>query len=148
MPKREKIHEALTAVIDDRININDNNTADVYSSDRKKKYIVTWDNNAYTSNDNATYWQGYPGYPVIGVLLIQNKLKYDDSILKNFKNINWKKLNTKFKNKYSEAVNSVYQDLKLSEEEINTIEKEIDSIYDQLSKLDIVIKKGKAYPPN
>ena len=75
MPPREKIHEALTAIVDNRISIDsENNKAEIFSSDRSKKYIVEWHDNEYSSNDNATYWQGYPGYPVIAVLLLQKKL--------------------------------------------------------------------------
>ncbi|MFA5602857.1 MAG: hypothetical protein WDA21_03940 [Bacilli bacterium] len=146
MPPREKIPEALTVIADSRIEIS-NNLAEIFSSNRKKKYTVTWNDNVYTSNDNATYWQGYPGYTIIAVLLIKGKLNYDKNILSYFKDINWKEINTKFKNNYKEALNSVYQERNLSDMDINNIEKEIDNIYNQLSTLDIVIKKGKLFPP-
>jgi len=55
MPPREKIHEALSAVADNRVTIN-GNQAEVISSDHTKKYLVTWDNNVYSANDNATFW--------------------------------------------------------------------------------------------
>jgi hypothetical protein len=103
MPPREKIHEALSAVADNRIVIR-NNEADVFSSDRSKKYLVTWNDNVYTANDNATFWQSYPGYPVIAVLLINNNITYNNSIITLFKDVNWKELNKQFNNDYALSV--------------------------------------------
>jgi hypothetical protein len=146
LPPREKVAEALTVIADSRIEMN-SGYAEIFSSDLKKKYTITWDNNVYTANDNATYWQGYPGYTVIATLLIQGKINYDRNVLGYFKNINWKERNRQFKNNYREALNSVYQERNLSVDEINNIEKEIDNIFNQLSNLDIVIKKGDLLPP-
>ena len=146
MPPREKIHEALTAIVDDRISINkENSRAEIFSSDRSKKYIVEWHDNEYASNDNATYWQGYPGYPVIAVLLIQNKLTLNKDILPYFKNINWRKINEEFKRDYAKAVEFIYEGI--DKDKIDYIEKEINKVYSELESLDIVIKKGKQFPP-
>ncbi len=144
MPPREKIHEALTAIADDRISM-DNNKAEIFSSDRSKKYIVEWNDNEYSSNDNATYWQGYPRYPVIAVLLLKGKLKYNEDILKYFKGINWKKINDEFKRDYAKAVEFIYEGLDKSI--IETIEIEINKIYKSLEELNLTIKKGKQFPP-
>jgi hypothetical protein len=146
MPPREKIHEALTAIIDERINPDEeNNKAEVFSSDQSKKYLVEWHDNEYSSNDNATYWQGYPGYPVIAVLLLQGKLCYDQNILNYFKGINWKKINEEFKRDYAKAVESIYEGI--DQDKVVYIEKEINRIYEDLGKLEIVIKKGRQFPP-
>jgi hypothetical protein len=145
MPPREKIHEALSAIADNRITMYDT-YAEVSSSDNSKKYTVEWNDNAYSSNDNATYWQGYPGYPVIAILLLQGKIKYDDSIVDYFKGIEWKKLNKKFKNDYSKSIESVYEELKNNNVNIDHIEEVISNIYNELKELDIRIKKG-IYPP-
>jgi hypothetical protein len=148
MSPREKIHEALSAIIDNRIIIDDkNNKAVVYSSNRLKEYVVEWNDNIYSSNDNATFWQGYPGYPVIAILLIQDKINYDKDILKYFKGINWKELNTKFNNDYSKVVEFIYNDLKDKSINIDYIDKEIDDIYQSLENLNIVIKRSKVFPP-
>ena len=64
-----KVYEALSAISSKRVIMNDTE-AIVYSSDNKKQYKVQWLDNKYTSNDNATYWQGYSGYPVIAVLML------------------------------------------------------------------------------
>lgn len=143
---REKIHEALSAVADERVIMSDN-SAEVYSSDKNKKYVVDWNDNTYSSNDNATFWQGYAGYPIIAILIIQGKIKYDDNINKYFKNINWKQLNKQYKNDYSKAVEYIYEELKKDNVDVNSIEKEIDSIYKQLEELDISIKRSKLFPP-
>ena len=146
MPPREKIHEALTAIVDDRISINkENSRAEIFSSDRSKKYIVEWHDNEYASNDNATYWQGYPGYPVIAVLLIQNKLTLNKDILPYFKNINWRKINEEFKRDYAKAVEFIYEGI--DKDKIEKKKKEINKVYSELESLDIVIKKGKQFPP-
>jgi hypothetical protein len=141
MPPREKVHEALSAVADNRITIN-GNTADVCSSDESKRYFVEWNNNVYSSNDNATYWRGYVGYPIIGVLMLQGRIKFDEGILKYFKNINWKEINKSFKNDYSKSVESIYEKLKKEGVDTLYIDNEITNIYMALSQLDISIKKG------
>lgn len=146
MPPREKVHEALTAIVDERIKLDiENKKAEVFSSDRSKKYLVEWNDNEYSSNDNATYWQGYPGYPIIAVLLLQNKLNYDKSILEYFKNINWKKINDEFKRDYTKAVESIYENI--DNTKIQHIEDEINKVYKDLESLEIVAKKGKQLPP-
>ena len=68
LPPIEKIYEAYSAIADNRIALHENYAA-VLSSDKSKEYTVGWNGNVYTSDDNATYWQGYAGYPVIAVLM-------------------------------------------------------------------------------
>ncbi|MBR3016019.1 MAG: hypothetical protein IKH57_02885, partial [Clostridia bacterium] len=75
----EKICEAYSAIADGRIAISDT-SAEVKSSNGVKTYIVTWDGNTYTSNDSASYWQGYPGYPIIAVLMTQGKVTLDREV--------------------------------------------------------------------
>ena len=145
MPPKEKIPEALSAIADDRIELKDNK-ADVYSSNRSKSYLVEWNNNEYSSNDNATFWQGYPGYPIIAILFVQNKLEYDKKLLDYFKNIDWKKTNTKFKNDYKKSLDFIIQEL--DEDTKNYIYNEIDKIYSKLETMDIVIKRSRLYPPS
>ena len=71
LPPVEKIYEAWSAVADGRVAIDEAaRKATVVSSDRTREYTVSWsdDGSVYTSNDNATYWRGYAGYPVIAVM--------------------------------------------------------------------------------
>ncbi len=72
-PPIEKIYEAYSAIADGRVTLCVGEAA-VRSSNGQKEYLVTWDDRVYTSNDSATYWQGYAGYPVIAVLLLQGEL--------------------------------------------------------------------------
>lgn len=68
LPPIEKIPEAYSAIADHRIEMSEN-SAVVDSSDKTKRYTVTWNDDLYTSNDNASIWQGYAGYPMIAVLI-------------------------------------------------------------------------------
>lgn len=146
MPPIEKVHEALSAVADERIVIN-NLHAEVYSSDKTKKYLVDFEDNVYSANDNASYWQGYAGYPIIAVLLIQGKLEYNKEILSCFIDINWKELNKKYKNNYEKSVNEVFENLKEKGINVSPINDQVDKIYEQLGRLDIKLKRSKTPPP-
>ena len=51
----------------------------------KRKLIPSpFHDNTYTLNDNASYWQGYLGYPGIAVLMLQGKLPYDKELAQQF----------------------------------------------------------------
>ena len=84
MPPIEKIHEAYSAIADGRITIKEEE-AEVVSSDLSKIYVVRWKDGVYSSNDNASYWKGYAGYPIIAVLMLQKKLSLDKEIADYFK---------------------------------------------------------------
>lgn len=142
LPKIEKIPEAYSAIADNRITLGENE-ATVLSSDRTKEYKITWEDSAYSSNDNASYWQGQLGYPVIAVLMLQNKLSLNRQIAQNFQNIPWKKLNTSYKNNYSAALEEVYNDFSNKNVDCEEIKKEIDKVYEEITKLDIELKRGK-----
>ena len=70
MPPIVKVYEALGAIGDGRVRIEDSRRAFVTSSDAGKTYEVesSADPPEIASNDNASYWQGYLGYPAIAVL--------------------------------------------------------------------------------
>lgn len=146
MPPIEKIHEAYSAITDNRVVIG-TYSAKVTSSNRSKEYIVTWNDDIYTSNDNASYWGGYAGYPIIAVLMLQGKLKLDHSIADNFKNINWTELNTKYKSKYAKAVAEIMDRLKANGLDCDTINKNVNEVYKQIELLDISCKRSSTRPP-
>lgn len=106
MPPIEKVYEALTAIADGRVVMHDGYAA-VVSSDGEKEYTVRYDGDRYSSDDNATFWRGYPGYPVIAVMMLQGKLPFSTEEADKWKDINWKALNTKYKNRYADAVREV-----------------------------------------
>lgn len=109
LPPIEKVYEAWTALADDRVKMHDG-YADVSSSDGEKAYVVRFAEHRYSSDDNATYWQGYPGYPALAVMMLQGKLPYDEKEAQLWKNINWTQLNKQYKNNYAKAVEAVAQE--------------------------------------
>lgn len=138
LPPIEKIYEAYSALADNRIKMSDN-SADVLSSDGAKSYKVAWKDNTYSSTDNATYWQGYAGYPVIGVLILQSKLTVDNTIFEHFLGVNWNSLNKKHKRDYRAALLEVFAEKQLSQSQIDTIEEKTQQVFEQLKTLDLTI---------
>lgn len=146
MPPIEKIHEAYSAIADSRVIMRDSE-ADVSSSDLSKTYLVKWANETYSSNDNASYWKGYLGYPIIAVLMIQGKLSLDKEIADYFKGINWKKLNTEHKNVYSEVVEQIMNEFKEKGLDCERINNEINKVYKEIEQLTISTKRSSLRPP-
>jgi len=113
LPPKAKIYEALTAVADGRVNLKGDETAEVLSSDGTKTYIVEWsaDLGQITSNDNASYWQGYIGYPIIAVLMVLGRLDFDGTVAQALSGIAWKKIESQVRNDYDKAVERVLLNL-------------------------------------
>lgn len=145
MPPVEKIHEAYGALADHRVRMEDT-TAAVASSDGTKQYAVVWEGDTYSSNDNASYWQGYMGYPLIAVLMIQGRIPYDADIADHFKGINWKERNAAHRNKYDKVVAEIMEELGQKGVDCNVIDKEVRKVYGALKALDIGYKRGKRPP--
>lgn len=145
IPPLEKIYEAYSAIADNRVAL-ESDFATVLSSDYSKQYAVKWDGIVYASNDNSSYWQGYPGYPVIAVLMLQKKIPCDMSFIEHFKRINWKELNKRYKNKYDKSLNEVFDSLRKNGVDVDRIESETDKIWESLKQLNIVIKRNPAKP--
>lgn len=140
LPPIEKIPEAYSAIVDERVILKDSE-ATVKSSNGEKEYLIKWKDNVIYSNDNSTYWQGYPGYPVIAVLLLRGILPLNEDMLSYFKGIDWNALNKETKRDYKESVNRVLKDV---DEEVKTeIFNEFDKVFEEIKKLDIVISKKK-----
>lgn len=143
MPPISKIYEAFSAIADNRIQI-DQNIAKVTSSNNQKEYTVMWNQKEISSDDNATFWQKYPGYPIIAVWLETKAIPYQKEIVKYFKNINWHEINKKNKRDYDKSVNDILN--KLAEEGIDTerIEQEVDRIYEKINNLSFeIVRKIK-----
>jgi len=141
MPPIEKIYEAYSAIADSRVVMKED-SASVASSDHTKEYTVKWEKGVYSSNDNASYWGGYAGYPIIAVLMLQGKLKLDRFVAELFKDINWKKLNEKHKSKYDQALQEVLDDLKAKGNDSDAIKKSVEEVYVELESLDISFKRS------
>ncbi|MCH5319951.1 MAG: hypothetical protein J1E38_09635 [Paramuribaculum sp.] len=137
LPPIEKIYEAWTAVADGRVELSDTN-AKVSSSDGTKEYTVRFAGDTYSSNDNATFWRGYAGYPVIAVLMLQGKLPLDLDEAKKWKGINWTSVNKKHRNNYQAAVKEIEEERGLAPEPSATA---ASKVMDALKQLPIQIKR-------
>lgn len=138
LPPIEKIYEAYSALADNRIQMGET-SAEVTSSDGTKSYKVAWKDNTYSSTDNATFWQGYAGYPVIAVLILQSKLTADSAIFTHFSGVNWNSLNKKHKRDYRAALMEVFAEKQLPQEKIDHIEAMTQQVFEQLRQLDLKI---------
>ncbi|MCM1517108.1 MAG: hypothetical protein NC117_00500 [Pseudoflavonifractor sp.] len=153
LPPVEKIYEAYTAVTDNRVImptleegllLGESGEATVESSDGSRSYLVTWQGDTYTSSDNATYWQGYPGYPVIAVLMTQGRLPLDTDVARMFSGVNWRKLNKEHGNDYAAAVKEVMVD---RGHDVATVDADVQQVYSSLASLPIKIRRGTVKPP-
>lgn len=106
LPPIEKVYEAWTALADGRVVMHEG-YADVASSDDARHYVVRFAGDLYSSDDNATYWRGYAGYPVIAVLMLQGRLPLDMEEANKWAGVNWKEINTRYRNNYARAVDEV-----------------------------------------
>ena len=113
LPPIVKVYEALGAIGDGRVRIEDSRRAFVTSSDAAKTYEVetSADGREIASNDNASYWQGYLGYPAIAVLLARGMYRAPANVTDALAGIPWKELNRKFKNDYAKTIAEVEQEL-------------------------------------
>jgi hypothetical protein len=109
MPPLIKAYEAIGALGDGRVRIVDEHCALVTSSDASKTYEVeTADaNREISSNDNASYWQRYLGYPAIAALLARGLYKPRAESLDALKDIPWKELNRRFRNDYQKTLSEI-----------------------------------------
>jgi hypothetical protein len=150
LPKKAKIYEALSAIGDGRVTLSENRTAKVVSSNGDKTYTVEWseDEQSITSNDNASYWQGYLGYPILAILMLKNKIVFDKTLASVLSGIHWKEINKKFRNKYDEAIEFVLSSIETKGIKRENITREVDYIMDQISKLELKRFPSKRRPPS
>jgi hypothetical protein len=148
-PPKAKVYEALSAVADGRVTIVGDYTAEVYSSDQSKSYSVEWtkDVEGITSNDSASYWQGYLGYPILAVLMVLGRLAYDREVAGWLAGIPWKKVNTQYKNDYDQAVEFVLSSLEDADAKRAMVTAEMDRIYQQVEALRLVKLPRRKLPP-
>lgn len=139
MPPLAKVYEALSAVADGRVRILSETSAEVLSSERDKTYTVKWsrDWRSVTSNDNATRWQGYIGYPIIAALLVAGRIAYDKRLGATLAGVPWHALNKQHKRDYAAAVEHVLRELAERGSDPNEIRAEARGIYDALAALQL-----------
>lgn len=137
LPPVEKVFEAWTAIEDGRVTLHDN-YADVASSDGTKDYMVRFEGNRYSSDDNATYWRGYAGYPILAVLMLQGHLPFNSEQAKLWREVNWKEINSHYKNNYAKAVEEIAQERNI---DIVVSYKAAETVLADLKILDICIRR-------
>ncbi len=109
MPPIIKVYEAFGAVADGRVQLQDDCHATVISSDFTRTYQVenSTDCRSISSNDNASYWQGYLGYPAIAMMLKRGLLQAREDVIQALGKIPWKKLNRRFRGDYGRTIAEV-----------------------------------------
>ncbi len=115
MPPIVKAYEAMGAMGDGRVRMAGGNRATVVSSQGDKAYEVeiSEDGRTVTSNDNASYWQGYLGYPAIAALIGRGMYRPPANVIDALADIPWKEINRRYRNNYAKTVAEV---LKIVEE--------------------------------
>ena len=148
-PPKAKIYEALSAIGDGRVKLKADRKAEIESSGRSKTYLVEWsdDLRGITSNDNASYWQGYMGYPIIVVLLLLGRLDFKKETADLLSGIPWKQINKQFRNNYDKAVESVLDQLEANGVDTQTITSEVEKIMAQVETLELEKLPRRTPPP-
>lgn len=146
LPPVEKVVEAWSALASGRVEIDGSpdapaGTAKVVSSSGEKTYSLAWERNVYESDDGAAWWQGYPGYPILALLMARGKLPYEPRLAEYFTGINWNAANSRAKRNYAEALRSVIDSLRLSPHIVAEIESEADKTMEALKSLDIIVRR-------
>lgn len=146
IPPKAKVYEALSAVADGRVALKENNTAVVTSSNGEKTYKVEWtpDFGAMSSNDNASVWQGYSGYPILAVLLAGGKIPYDPDAISLLAGIDWHSLNNEYKRDYDKAVTFVLAEIDKRGGDSKSIVILADRIFADVSAMQIEKKRAVA----
>lgn len=137
LPPPAKVYEAFSALADGRVRIEEPGRATVRSSAGDKTYAVEWtgDFEAVSSNDNASYWQGYLGYPIVAVLIAVGKVEADETATKALAGIGWHALNDRFKRDYEAAVARVLAGLAERGDDPARVAREVERVMVQLSAL-------------
>ena len=86
IPMIEKLYEAYSALADGRVKFIDN-LVYVDSSNYAKTYTIEKTDGTYISNDNMSFFKQTIGYPILAIMMIEEKLNYNKDIIKYFKNI-------------------------------------------------------------
>jgi hypothetical protein len=142
MPPIEKIPEAYSAIADGRVRMEGTAEAHIRSSGGEKEYTVRWDGDTFCSDDNASCWQGYPGYPVIAVLMLQGRLPLDRKIAALFSGVNWSVLNRKYRRDYAKAAAEVLAAIGADDGGTDAVHMEIKKVYEAVRWLDITLRHG------
>jgi hypothetical protein len=131
-----KVYEALGALGDGRVRLDDEYRATVLSSDGSKTYLVETrpGSREISSNDNASYWQGYLGYPAIAVLLARGLMPPRQDVIAALAGIPWKDLNSRFRNDYSRTIEEAVERAERAGIDRGEIAAEVEAVLDALRR--------------
>jgi len=137
MPPLIKVYEALGALGDGRVRIVDEEHAQVTSSEGDKTYQVESraSGREVSSNDNASYWQGYVGYPAIAVLMRRGFIPAPAKAAQALAGIPWNELNRRFKRDYSKTLAEIERKLKQTGHDPGAIRAEAEAVMEALRSL-------------
>jgi hypothetical protein len=137
LPPRIKVLEAIGCIGDERIVIKDENRAVVYSSEGKRAYLVVFnpDKNKIYSDDNASKFHHYIGYPIIAFFMKNGIINYDKKLAETLKGINWHKLNLDFKRDYPKVESYVKELCEKKGMKKDFVDREIERTMKKLEEL-------------
>lgn len=139
LPPIEKIAEAYSVIADGRIEELDEDTFIVTSSNGEKTYKVVSKGTHYRSNDSATKFARYAGYPIIAVLMHKKLIPVPEAFLKDLAGINWNAINKKYKRNYAAALDAALEEKGLSAASIEEIKREMAMGYEKFKALGISV---------
>jgi hypothetical protein len=137
MPPLIKVYEAMGALGDGRVRMLEDGRAEVTSSEGDKTYEVeiSGDNREISSNDNASYWQGYLGYPAIAVLLARGLYRPPANVIDALADIPWKELNRKFRNDYDQTLAALNKTVEENGHDPDAVRMEADAVMEAVKEL-------------
>lgn len=149
LPPRAKVFEAFTAVADGRVRFTGPGSAAVTSSGGDRTYDVEWseDGRTIAANDNASYWQGYLGYPALAVLLERGELRAGEAEVRALAGVPWHDLNERLRRDYDAAVAKALEGLAGGAPEAERVERAVDDVMEQLVALDLQRSGRGRRPP-
>src|SRR5216683_1562217 len=148
MPPIAKVYEAIGALGDGRVTIEDSTHASIKSSDGSKTYEIeiSSDGREISSNDSASYWQGYLGYPAIAVMLARGLYGPRADVVKALSGVPWKELNTRFRNNYDRTIVEVLQQAEQNGYDVVAIRREAEAVLDSLRAAS-PLRGARRWPP-
>src|SRR5208283_3032616 len=103
------------------------------------------DGREIASNDNASYWQSYVGYPAITVLLARGFYRPPANVTDALAGVAWKELNRKFRNNWGRTIAEVEKELARAGHDPDAVRSEAEAVLSFLRALRPV--RGKRSRP-
>ena len=147
-PHISRIYEALTAIADNRIEIN-GNRAKCYEFGNDRVYDIQYDpvNGSIMSNDNSSYRKGELWYPSLALLLFLDVLDYQFDYGEALAGIEWKSLNTINNNNFDLTQQQVETQLQWQWINISSLHLYCDSLQHTLESLNLQMFGTTKKPP-